>query len=200
MLFGWPYDPDDRPVSSGARVTVVAREQMLQKGVNFSMFVPAELDVFLEGKVTRAAGLSSGMKSGNCFELDTVELFTRLLCWHGRRNHTTTEMWRNGTLVLRKRRQGSPHTGGKPRKITRMSAQKPVAMLMSEWVTDLYRIAKLNLRPTGPIGATGLLQALYFGREFTYHDVLNCSRRRFGVLLWRRAFKTHATLSSHCCN
>jgi hypothetical protein len=111
MLFGWPYDPDDRPVSSGARVTVVAREQMLQKGVNFSMFVPAELDIFLEGKVTRAAGLFSGMKSGNCFELDTVELFTRLLCWHGRRNHTTTEMWRNGTLVLRKRRQEAAKVG-----------------------------------------------------------------------------------------
>src|ERR1700720_865085 len=84
---------------------------MLQKGVNFSMFVPAELDVFLEGKVTRAAGLSSEMKSGNCFELDTVELFTRLLCWHGRRNHTTTEMWRNGTLVLRKRRQEAAKVG-----------------------------------------------------------------------------------------
>jgi hypothetical protein len=73
-------------------------------------------------------------------------------------------------------------------------------MWMSEWVTDLYKIAKLNLRPTGAIGATSLLQALYFGREFTYHDVLNCSWRRFGVLLRRRAFKTHATLSSHCCN
>jgi|GEM_PF-4272084 len=56
-------------------------------------------------------------------------------------------------------------------------------MWMSEWVTDLYKIANRNLRPTGPIGATSLLPALYFGREFTYHDVLNCSRRRFGVLL-----------------
>jgi hypothetical protein len=111
MMFGWCHDSDDRSVSSGARVTVVAGEQMLQKGVNFSMFVPAELDVFLEGKVTRAAGLFSGMKSGNCFELDTVELFTRLFCWHGRRNHTTTEMRRNGTLVLRKRRQKAAKVG-----------------------------------------------------------------------------------------
>ena len=92
MLFGWSCNPDNRPVSSGARVAVVAREQMLQKGVNFSMFVPAELDVFLEGKVTRAAGLFSGMKSSNCLELDTVELFTQLFRRHGRRNHMTTEM------------------------------------------------------------------------------------------------------------
>jgi hypothetical protein len=112
MLFGWSCDPDNRPVSSGARVAVVAREQMLQKGVNFSMFVPAQLDVFLEGKVTRAAGLFSEMKSSNCLELDTVELFTQLFRRHGRRNHTTTEMWRNGTLVLRKRRRGgSPRRG-----------------------------------------------------------------------------------------
>jgi len=111
MLFGWPYDPDDRAVSGGARVTVVAREQMLQKGVNFLVLGPAELDIFLEGKVTGTAGLFSGMKSSNCLELDTVELFTRLLCWHGRRNHTTSEMWRNGTLVLRKRRQKAAKVG-----------------------------------------------------------------------------------------
>jgi hypothetical protein len=111
MLFGWPCDPDNRAVSGGARVAVVAGEQMLQKGVDFLVLGPAEFDIFLEGKVTGTAGLFSGMKSSNCLELDTVELFTQLFRWHGRRNHTTTEMWRNGTLVLRKRRQKAAKVG-----------------------------------------------------------------------------------------
>jgi hypothetical protein len=111
MLFGWPCDPDNRAVSGGARVAVVAGEQMLQKGVDFLVLGPAEFDIFLERKVTGTAGLFSGMKSSNCLELDTVELFTQLFRWHGRRNHTTTEMWRNGTLVLRKRRQEAAKVG-----------------------------------------------------------------------------------------
>jgi hypothetical protein len=41
------------------------------------------------------------MKSSNCFELDAVELFAQLFRRHGRRNDTTSEMSRNGTLVLR---------------------------------------------------------------------------------------------------
>jgi hypothetical protein len=122
MLFGWPYDPDNRAVAGGARVAVVAREQVLQKGVDFLVLGPAEFDIFLEGKVTGTAGLFSGMKSSNCLEFNTVELFTRLLRRHGRRNHTTTEMWRNGTLVLRKRNKEVSTQGGKPRKIARMSA------------------------------------------------------------------------------
>ncbi|MGB9244577.1 MAG: hypothetical protein WCC03_14590 [Candidatus Acidiferrales bacterium] len=75
---------------------------MLQKLINFAVLVAAELDIFLEGKIARTAGFFGGMKSSDSFEPDTVKLFTRLICWHGRRNNTTTEMQRNGTLVLRK--------------------------------------------------------------------------------------------------
>ncbi len=65
---------------------------MLQKLINFAVFVAAEFDVFLEGKIARTAGFFRGMKSCNSFEPDALKLFTRLICWHGRRNNTTTEM------------------------------------------------------------------------------------------------------------
>jgi hypothetical protein len=63
---------------------------MFQELIDFTVLVAAQLDIFLEGQVSRAAGLSSGLKGGNGFKPDTVKLFTRLVCWHGRRNNTLT--------------------------------------------------------------------------------------------------------------
>jgi hypothetical protein len=70
----------------------MAREQMLQKLIDLAVFVAAQFDVLLEGQVSRAARLFGGLKGGNGLKPDTVKLFTRLICWHGRRNNTITGM------------------------------------------------------------------------------------------------------------
>lgn len=79
----------------------MARKQMFQEFIDFTMLVAAQFDIFLEGQISRVARLSSGLKGRNGFKPDTVKLFTRLICWHRRRNNTITGMSRNGTLVLR---------------------------------------------------------------------------------------------------
>jgi hypothetical protein len=85
-------DGDDRAVPCGAWVAVVAREQMFQEFIDLTVLVAAEFYVFLERKVAGAPRFFRSVKSVNCFEPDTVKLFTRMVCWHGRRNNTTTEM------------------------------------------------------------------------------------------------------------
>ena len=91
-LFYWWNDGDDRAVPCGAWVAVVAREQMFQELIDLTVLVAAEFYVFSERKVAGAPRFFRGVKSGNCVEPDTVKLFTRMVCWHGRRNNTTTEM------------------------------------------------------------------------------------------------------------
>jgi len=85
-------DPDDWAVAGRAWAAIVTLEQMFQKLIDFTVLVAAQFDVFLEGQIARTSGFFRGMKSSNSFEPDTVKLFTRLICWHGRRNNTTTEM------------------------------------------------------------------------------------------------------------
>ncbi len=85
-------DVDYWTVAGGARKTVVTREQMFQKVIDLAVFVAAQFDVLLEGQISRAASLSSGLKGCNGFKPDTVKLFTRLICRHGRRNNTITGM------------------------------------------------------------------------------------------------------------
>ncbi len=70
----------------------MTREEMFQKVVDLAVLVAAQFDVFLEGQVSRAASLSGGLKGSNGFKPDAVKLFTRLICWHGRRNNTITGM------------------------------------------------------------------------------------------------------------
>jgi hypothetical protein len=65
---------------------------MFQKLIDFTVLVAAQFDVLLEGQISRAARCFSGLKGGNGFKPDTVKLFTRLFCWHGRRNNTITGM------------------------------------------------------------------------------------------------------------
>ena len=85
-------DADYWAVAGRAWEAVVTREQMFQKVIDLAVLVAAQFDVFLEGQISRAARLSSGLKGGNGFKPDTVKFFTRLICWHGRRNNTITGM------------------------------------------------------------------------------------------------------------
>lgn len=94
-------DADYWTVTGRAREAVVARKQMFQELIDFTVLVAAQFDIFLEGQISRAARLFSGLKGRNRFKPDAVKLVTRLVCWHGRRNNTITGMSRNGTLVLR---------------------------------------------------------------------------------------------------
>jgi len=68
----------------------MTREQMFQKVIDLAVLVAAQFDVFLKGYVSRAARLFSGLKGGNGLKPYAVKLFTRLICWHGRRNNTIT--------------------------------------------------------------------------------------------------------------
>jgi hypothetical protein len=70
----------------------MTRKQMFQKVIDLAVLVAAQFDIFLEGQISRAARLFSGLKGCNGFKPDTVKLFTRLFCWHGRRNNTLTGM------------------------------------------------------------------------------------------------------------
>lgn len=70
----------------------MARKQMFQEFIDFTVLVAAQFDIFVEGQISRAARLSSGLKGRNRFKPNTVKLFTRLVCWHGRRNDTITGM------------------------------------------------------------------------------------------------------------
>jgi hypothetical protein len=85
-------DPDDWAVAGRAWAAVMARKQMFQKLIDFTVLVAAQFDVFLEGQISRAARLFGGLKGGNGFKPNTVKFFTRLICWHGRRNNTITGM------------------------------------------------------------------------------------------------------------
>jgi hypothetical protein len=92
MPFCCRNDADYWAVAGRAWEAVMTRKQMFQKLIDFTVLVAAQFDVFLEGQISRAARLFSGLKGGNCFKPDTVKLFTRLICWHGRRNNTITGM------------------------------------------------------------------------------------------------------------
>jgi hypothetical protein len=70
----------------------MARKQMFQEFIDFTMLVAAQFDIFLEGQISRAARLFSGLKGCNGFKPNTVKLFTRQFWWHGRRNNTITGM------------------------------------------------------------------------------------------------------------
>lgn len=70
----------------------MARKQMFQKVIDLAVLIAAQFDVLLEGQISRAACFFSGLKGVNGFKPDTVKLFTRLICWHGRRNNTITGM------------------------------------------------------------------------------------------------------------
>jgi len=70
----------------------MARKQMFQKVIDLAVLVAAQFDILLEGQISRAASLSGGLKGCNGFKPDTVKLFTRLICRHGRRNNTITGM------------------------------------------------------------------------------------------------------------
>jgi hypothetical protein len=85
-------DADYWAVAGWAREAVMARKQMFQKLIDLTMLVAAQFDVFLEGQISRAACLFGSLKGVNGFKPDTVKLFTRLICWHGRRNNTITGM------------------------------------------------------------------------------------------------------------
>jgi hypothetical protein len=87
----WNY-ADYRAVTGRAREAVMARKQMFQEFIDFTMLVAAQFDIFLEGQISRAARLFSGLKGCNGFKPNTVKLFTRQFCWHGRRNNTITGM------------------------------------------------------------------------------------------------------------
>jgi hypothetical protein len=72
-------DSDDGSIPRRAGIAVVAGEEMFDERVDFIVFGASDLDIFVEGEVTGAAGVSGGMECRDRFELDAVELFARLL-------------------------------------------------------------------------------------------------------------------------